>query len=225
MRTKTLLIAVAALAMGAASSMAQTYSQNVVGYINLPLTNGFTMIANQLDVDGKGTNNTVGGIFGTNLAVNSQVLAWLPSGGYSTITWAKGKSGLGWSGDTNVINKALSSGQGVFVKTTNSLVLTLVGNVIQGTNVNPLVAGYNLVSAVTPVSGAIQTNLNYIPSPNDQILKWSPASQTFALTYSYSKGKSGYAWSPSQPVLDVGDSIFLKTTNTSAIWTNIFNIQ
>ena len=35
MRTKTLLIAAAALAVGAGISMAQTYSQNVVGYANV----------------------------------------------------------------------------------------------------------------------------------------------------------------------------------------------
>ena len=34
MRTKTLLIAAAALAAGILSSSAQTYSQNIVGYVN-----------------------------------------------------------------------------------------------------------------------------------------------------------------------------------------------
>jgi hypothetical protein len=224
MRTKTLLIAVAALAIGVASSMAQTYSQNVVGYINLNLTNGYNLFGNQLDLDGKGTNNTVGGVFGTNLSVNSQVLAWQPgSGTYASIIWAKGKSGLGWSGDTNVINKALSVGQGVFVKITNNIVLTEVGNVIQGTNVTPLISGYNLISFVTPISGAIQTNLSYAPSPNDKVMKWNPATQGYDIS-TYSKGKSGYSWSPSQPVINVGDAIFLSTTNPAA-WTNIFNIQ
>ena len=36
MRTKTLLIAAAALAAGLVSSQAQVYSQNVVGYANVP---------------------------------------------------------------------------------------------------------------------------------------------------------------------------------------------
>ena len=53
MRTKTLLIATAALAASLASSMAQVYSQNVVGYVNTivpanSVGNGFALIANPL---------------------------------------------------------------------------------------------------------------------------------------------------------------------------------
>ena len=41
MRTKTLLFAAAALAASITASQAQTvYSQNVVGYINITVTNG-----------------------------------------------------------------------------------------------------------------------------------------------------------------------------------------
>ena len=39
--------------------MAQNvYSLNVVGYINIPLVEGFNLVANQLDFDGTGLNNT-----------------------------------------------------------------------------------------------------------------------------------------------------------------------
>src|ERR1035438_3600699 len=60
MRTKTLLIAAAALAVGVASSMAQTYSLNVVGYVNLPIAaNHFWFLGNQLQTgsDVNQTNN------------------------------------------------------------------------------------------------------------------------------------------------------------------------
>src|ERR1017187_8339942 len=55
MRTKTLLIAVAALAAGILASSAQTYSQNIVGYANIVLHgNGqYTLVANPFD-DGNG---------------------------------------------------------------------------------------------------------------------------------------------------------------------------
>ncbi|MCX7723419.1 MAG: hypothetical protein N2379_10260, partial [Verrucomicrobiae bacterium] len=71
MRTKTLLAAAAILAVPLATTVAQTnvYSQNVVGYINLTLTNQITLVANQLDLDGTGTNNTVLTVLGTNVPV------------------------------------------------------------------------------------------------------------------------------------------------------------
>jgi hypothetical protein len=225
MRTKTLIIAFAALTIGVATLMAQTYSRNIVGYINLNLTNGYNLIANQLDADGTGTNNTVGGIFGTNLPPNSQILAWQPgSANYSAITWAKGKSGYGWAGNTNTINQNLGPGGGVFAYVTNNVTITFVGNVLQGTNINPYmtnaVLAYYLVSAMEPIQGSIQTNLNFFVSANDKLLKWTPASQTFGSTYTYSKGKSGYSWSPNTPSLNVGEACYIVTSNQ---WTNIFN--
>jgi hypothetical protein len=49
MRTKALLIAVAALAAGVITSQAQVYSQNIVGYVNQPLALGYTTFANTFD--------------------------------------------------------------------------------------------------------------------------------------------------------------------------------
>src|SRR5438477_5934309 len=49
MRTKTLLLTAALTAAGALISMAQVYSVNIVGYINLTVPKGFSMIANQLN--------------------------------------------------------------------------------------------------------------------------------------------------------------------------------
>src|SRR4051794_16433909 len=60
MRTKTLLCA-AALAAGVASSIAQVYSLNVVGYVNVPLYGGgqYNMVANPLN----NTNNNITNLF------------------------------------------------------------------------------------------------------------------------------------------------------------------
>src|SRR5688572_12147371 len=55
MRTKTLLIAAALGGASIASSMAQVYSANAVGYVNLSLGAGYTIIANPLN----GTNNNL----------------------------------------------------------------------------------------------------------------------------------------------------------------------
>src|ERR1035437_3394571 len=75
MRTKTLLIAVAALAAGILASSAQTYSQNIVGYANVVLAgNGaFTLLANPFD-DGNGNQST--NLLNAALPKKSQVLTW-----------------------------------------------------------------------------------------------------------------------------------------------------
>jgi hypothetical protein len=46
---KTLLIAAAALAAGVITSQAQVYSQNIVGYVNVPARAGFTAMSNPLN--------------------------------------------------------------------------------------------------------------------------------------------------------------------------------
>src|SRR5258707_15596446 len=57
MRTKTLFLTAAFSAAGMATSMAQTvYSVNIVGYINLPIVHGLSLVANQLNAS---PNNSV----------------------------------------------------------------------------------------------------------------------------------------------------------------------
>src|ERR1044071_5172553 len=96
MRTKALICAAGLLAASAVSSMAQgsVYSLNVVGYINVTLTNGFNLIANQLDLNGtlNFTNNTVTAVLGTNLPANSKAYAYDTSSGYTISTF----NGTAW---------------------------------------------------------------------------------------------------------------------------------
>src|SRR5882762_6016565 len=96
MRTKALLCAAGILAAGAATSMAQVYSLNVVGYVTVNLTNQaptrLTLVANQLDLDGTGTNNTLLTFLGTNLPVNT--IAYGMNSGVGNFSQSK------WGGTT-----------------------------------------------------------------------------------------------------------------------------
>jgi hypothetical protein len=223
MKAKTLLIAAATLAVGAITSQAQVYSQNVVGYINLTLTNGYNLVANQLDFDGTKTNNNVVTVFGTNLPASTLVEAWKPSTvGFTSASWINSKGVLKWTGDTNGVNAALQTGQGVFISTPSPTTITLIGQVVQGTNVNVLTPGYNLVSSIPPIAGDVVTNLTYSPLVGDLLEIWSPASQGF-VGYSYINSKGVNKWSPTLPAIPVGSAVFLKTLNTA--WTNTLNIQ
>jgi len=219
--SKTLLIAAAALAGSVISSQAQVYSQNIVGYINVPLTTGYTALANQLDYDGTGTNNTVASVFGTNLLAGTLVLAWEPaSAGYTSASWLNSKGTLKWTGDTNSISEALNVGGGVFVQSPASNNVTLVGTVIQGTNLIALAAGYNLVSPVAPVAGGVTTTLGFTPVVGDNLLTWSPATQGYTL-YSFLNSKGTLKWSPSEPQITVGESVFIDAVSATT-WTNSF---
>jgi len=55
MRTKTLLLSGVVAALTSASLMAQVYSLNAVGYINVTIPPGFSIVANQLNT----TNNNI----------------------------------------------------------------------------------------------------------------------------------------------------------------------
>src|SRR5579859_7839113 len=132
MRTKTLLLTAALAAAGALSSMAQSnvYSLNIVGYVNVTLTNGgsgFTLFANQLDFDGTGTNNTLNNVLSTNMPNNTTVYKFNPStGGYTASSYV---TGIGWLPDGTA---TLNPGEGAFINVPTTATVTLVGNVLQG---------------------------------------------------------------------------------------------
>jgi hypothetical protein len=219
---KTLLIAAAALAGSVISSQAQVYSQNIVGYINVPLVNGFSVVANQLDYDGTGTNNTVATVFGTNLIAPSTVYAWDPSSStYNKAQWQAKNGVTKWGGATNSISAALNAGFGVFVQSPATNNLTLVGTVLQGTNLISLVPGFNFVSSVAPISGGVTTNLGYVPNLNDYLYTWVPSTQNW-FPYHYVTKNGVNHWNPSEPQITVGQPFFIDAATTAETWTNVF---
>ena len=99
MRTKTLLIAAAALAAAVTSSNAQStvYSQNVVGYVNtvLPGSGVLSLVANPLN----GTTNSVSTIL-PSLVGGESVLVWNGGGYYVYVYQGAGVgTGLGFQSD------------------------------------------------------------------------------------------------------------------------------
>jgi len=225
MKAKTLLIAAATLAVGAISSQAQVYSQNVVGYVNLTLTNGYTLVANQLDIDGTGTNNTVYTTIGTNLVSGSKILSFDPvSQTYKSIQI--NGSGV-WSAGSGApfVKAGLQPGGSVFVFNAGSTPtnITLVGTVLQQTNITSFPSQYQMAANHFPVAGYITTNFNYVANApvgtvKDKVLTWNVTSQTF-VTHQF----SGTAWSGGSPSVGVGEGFFLIPDQTT-IWTNGFSV-
>jgi hypothetical protein len=227
MRTKTLLLAVGALAAGLVTSQAQpVYSANVVGYVNIPLTNGFNAVANQLDFDGTGTNNTILTSIGTNLPLSSKVETYDPTvPGYRFVTLLSS----GWSSGTAgpYVKQALQPGGGVFIfipGTGVSTNITLVGTVLQETNMTVYQSQFQMASYPFPIGGYLTTNLNYSPnapigSSDDQVEQWNPATQLFTI-----HKKLSSSWTAGSPNVGVGESFFLIPNQTTT-WTNGFMVQ
>lgn len=207
---------------------AQVYSLNVVGYINLNLTNGMNLVANQLDVDGTGYNNTVQGVFSNTLPVGAQVYKFIGVT-WNTYTWNTNRTGTqtNWSG-----NASMNPGEGVFVRipaaapVSNNV--TLVGQVLQGTlnNTNvPALGGLWLMSDIAPVGSDLITNLNYVPLVGDVVYEWNAVIQQYA-TYTYNTNRTGTQtnWSPNVPQVPVGTAFFLNT-KAGQTWSQNFTVQ
>lgn len=217
MRTKTLLLSAAAFVAGLLSVQAQSneYSANVVGYVKVALTNtsGYSLVANQMDLDGTGTNNGIYTAVGTNFPVNTQLLCWNGSGFTSTKLLPAGK----WSLNNGIISNAVQLGRGFFVNCPASTNLTEIGNVFQGTNKINIVAGYQLISPIVPESGTISTFFNYIPTTGDQALVWNGLGYT-------SHRWTGTLWTGSEPIFQIGEAMFLNAAaNTN--WVQSFTVH
>jgi hypothetical protein len=168
MRTKTLLLAGAALAFSLATSQAQVYSANIVGYANvlLPGNGQFTLVATPFD-DGNGNilSNIItaplpGGV--ANPLGQSKITTFgIPTPGVPNII-AKGATGA-WSA-----NPSLPPGTGYYIQNGKpgggapDLTNTFVGTVIPlvaASVTNDIPNGYSIQGSVIPYAGNIAISL------------------------------------------------------------------
>jgi hypothetical protein len=239
---KTLLIAAAALAAGVISSQAQAvYSQNVVGYVNLPLTNGvFTILAPALDADGNGTNNTVASIFPTP-AIGDTIYAFNGTG-YDLITYKALGSGhpvvyaTNWfNGLTVAASYKINPGQSVFYLPAATQTATMVGTVLQGTNlVNtyfPAANQFQLLSSQVPISGGLTSVLGYKPNMGDSVYVYNNGQYDI---YTYKALGTGHPvvyttnWfnglTAGEPIINVGQGFWMLPA-ASTNWVQNFIVQ
>jgi hypothetical protein len=234
MRTKTLLIAAAALAATVISSEAQVYSANIVGYVNstLPGNGAFSLIVAPL----VGTTNAAD-VMMPCLQSGDSLLIW----NYANSTYAQayyigpganqpGGTGYGnWSYDlVNVTNgPALSPGEGFFYSTGsgNQETNTWVGTVVLTNSITlPGNGAFSLLGSTPPVSDyADSTNINLPLQSGDSVLVFNPASSSYAQDYyigpGYNQpGGTGYGnWSydlvnvTNAPIINVGQGFFYST--------------
>ena len=227
MRTKTLLLAAAALAAGVLASQAQSnvYSANVVGYANVvvPAGNHFVMVANPLTTGNDVISNVITGAPGA-----TQLQYWNGSG-FTTFTF----NGLAksWKVGTVVSNTLpLPPGVGFFLSSSTAFTNTFVGSVLanNGTSVtNPLPTGLSAVGAQIPYSDTVTNGatVNLLVGGGSQLQQWSVGAQAFN-TFTYNA--LGHTWkvgtTATNPVIGVAEGFFLSPS-ASTNWVEALNLH
>ncbi len=211
MKAKAILAAGLMMAASAASSLAQTvYSVNAVGFVNVNLATGFSLVSNPLE----GAVNTVAALFPNTLPNNSQIFKFNPvTGSFSSSTFVFGT----WTDPS----MTLVPGEGFFFRNPSgaTIVNTFVGNVKQGSLTTPLAAGFNLVSSQVPQSGLVATDLGAPIGNNETVFKFNNG------TAAYESSTLFFGtWSAGEPTVGVAEGFFLKK-NSSASWTRTFSVN
>lgn len=201
------ILSLTALVGGCVSAAyAQVYSQNIVGYINLPFCGGTNYFANQLD---NGYGNTLDTIFNTGVVPegatftewNPATQQFFPTSTYDTVN--------GWS-----INYTLTFGQGGWLDTSTLFTNTFTGSVWSGYDATtesftpPLVTGTGLqfLSCYVPVGDATFYDVvGRDPLNGDSVTLLDAATQAYTTT-TFDNG----AWNNGAPSLNVGESAFFN---------------
>lgn len=237
MRTKALLLTAALSVAGVASSMAQVYSANAVGYVNLSLRAGYNLIANPLN----GTNNHLNTILPLpNSAANTTLFRFKPSiqnfGESATFF-----ENFGWfttDPDPNFL--ILNPGEGAFISPSGPtpLNVTFVGEVPQGQLSNPILGGnrYSILASqvpqALPLGSAGQAGTLMFPAvEGDTVFLFDPVAQAYKESYTYFAAFGWFSTNPDDPgpngpVIPVGTSFFVQKKGAdNQTWTRNFSVN
>jgi len=240
MRTKTLVLAAAISAASLATSMAQVYSVNAVGYVNVTVKKGYNFVANPL----KNGGNTLAEILPpatTSLPSFAFVSTWDPTrgaiGGLNPDTPTFYAPEPGFEGAWDPAGPAIPPGQGFFIyippsAPQDSYTITFVGEVATGTLSTPIYGKnrYNALASQVPQAGKVTTDLGLTPAPDDMAMMWNknatpPGYNPVTLVYT-----EGAGWNDGanlvEPELGVGDAFFLlRVADVVQPWSRTFNVN
>jgi len=219
MRTKTLILTTALSVAGAATTMAQVYSVNAVGYVNKTLVPGFQMVANPLDA-GAG-NNTVAKLFAGVPA--GTVVYKYSAGSFAINDYDPDTYGAaGWA-DTA---QTLVPGEGVFLKLpgTANVTITFVGEVMQGSLSNPLPAGFSIRSSQVPQSAALDAVLKFPVANGDFIYQFNATTKAYVISDYDTDSYGPQGWAAAAPAPAVGEAFWVKKL-AATNWVRDFSVN
>lgn len=199
--------------------MAQVYSVNAVGYVNLDLPQGFSLIANPLN----NGSNKIGDVIPT--APNGSTIFKFDGVGFDNNAPSY-LEGFGWfqAPPGDAATYTLNPGQGVFISLPAAAKLTFVGEVPQGTLTTTVPTGFSILASQVPQAGTLTTALGFTGALQDTVFKFLRATQKYDdNTPQYFGPEVG--WFPSEPTLEVGESFFLLRTAAAGTWTRTFSVN
>ena len=215
MRTKTLLLTAAISAAGIATSLAQVFSVNVVGYVTKAVpANKFVMLANPLNA----ATNTINALF-KGVPAGFQVYKFdSAKSAYTIATFDDLDNAFAppAAGNATVV-----PGEGVFVKSATATSVTFVGEVMQGTLTTQLPKGLSIVASQVPQAGTPKAlGLATGQQAGDQIYQWN------ADTGSYKSSTFDDLDNDFLPALtiDVGEAFFISK-RAAGTWTRTFTVS
>jgi hypothetical protein len=221
MRTKTLLLTAALSAAGIATSMAQVYSVNAVGYVNVQLVPGFTLVANPLD---NKSGNSIQNLFGTGIQgtiPGGTTVYYFENGNFGVATYDDLDQAFG---PADAASRNVLVGEGVFVRNpgTTALTCTFVGEVPQGNLTTPLPSGYSIKGSPVPQEGTA-SDLGLQGAPGDTIYQFDPATQNYRTPSTFDELDN--TWVPALTPLKVGEAFFFRNAGAAKNWTRTFSVS
>lgn len=226
MRTKTLLLTAALTAAGVATSMAQVYSVNMVGYINQSIPDGYSIIANHLNGS---PDNLVTSLFVPIPAETTTFYKWNKSAGqYDSLGVQDGV----WEGVTDM---TLGPGEAAFIAVPDGagFTQTFVGDVqlARSVEVSP---GYAMLSSSLPqrmpVEGApndgsalAPVGLGFPVAEGDTFYRYDNVNNQY-LQDSLQDGLWEGPSAPNSPTVEVGEGFFFSrvASGPTSTWARNF---
>jgi hypothetical protein len=227
MRTKTMILSGVIAALASASVMAQVYSLNAVGYINVTVPPNFSIIADQLYATNQNTPQFVSPLLDAQLgtgAYNGISLFKYDSVNGYTILNVSSFNTPPWTGPATTTS--MNPGEALFIYNPygTNITLTFVGQVPQGSLTNKLFLNFNLISSVVPQTGTLDTALGLAPNVGDSVFLYDSVNG-YSIFNQSSTDPSGWGGGV-KPTVNVGQGFFYYTPNAGGLsWTRTFTVN
>lgn len=209
MRTK-LILTTAAFGVASFGALAQVYSVNAVGYINVDVpARGYALVANQLNTGGNTVPEVLPGV-----PEGTIVYKYSQTGGFGANSFEFGE----WANPT----QTLTPGEGFFLQnnSANAIKVTFVGEVPQGALSTTLANGLNLVSSKVPQAGKLVADLGFPATEGDIIYQWNSGTQAYGPANGFEFGE----WAGGEPQIKVAEGFFVQK-NGAGTWTRNFSVN
>jgi hypothetical protein len=200
----------------------------VVGYINVTVPSGFSMMADQLYSVNQSTAQFVSPLLDSQLLDGAhngvELFKYSNANGYTIMIAGSGA----WQGPA--ATTTLNPGEAVFIYNpfTTNMTLTFVGQVPQGNLTNTMFQNFNLVSSIVPQSAALDDPAGpaLVPNAGDEVFLYDSINGYQIYVASGTTGVWQHPASlPAAPTPAVGAGFFYYTSKAAGVtWTRTFSV-